>query len=83
MYYGSTPLSISRYESEKYGASEIFASIQQKEKTNISQLRSLSFIGKDNNRIALSDFAKINTDFKNHDIYTDERIETIHLYGEM
>lgn len=83
MYYGRTPLSITRYDGEKYGASQIFASIQYNEKTNISQLNSLNFLGKNNDTIALSDIAEIKTDFKSHDIYTDERRETIHLYGEM
>jgi hypothetical protein len=34
-------------------------------------------------RIYLDDIADIRTGFRSYDIYTDERSETIHIYGEM
>lgn len=34
-------------------------------------------------KISLTDIADIDTEFQSHDIYTDEREETIHIYGEM
>ena len=34
-------------------------------------------------KISLTDIARVDTEFRSHDIHTDDRIETIHLYGEM
>jgi multidrug efflux pump subunit AcrB len=83
VFYGDTKLSIARHDAEKYGASEIHVGVNREDKNNIAQIRSLYFTNTAWKKIGLSDIAKIETDFKSHDIYTDERIETIHLYSEM
>ncbi len=83
LFYSTTPLSIARYDDEKYGASQIQVAIKREDKNNISQVRSLYFTNALGKKINLSDIAKIETDFQSHEVYTDERIETIHLYGEM
>ena len=83
MFYNTTPLSIARYDDEKYGASQIQVAIKREDKNNISQVRSLYFTNSLGKKINLSDIAKIETDFQSHEVYTDERTETIHLYGEM
>lgn len=83
LFYSDTKLSISRYDGEKYGASEIHVGVTREDKNSLAQVRSLYFTNTLGQKILLSDIAQVETDFKSHDIYTDERVETIHLYGEM
>lgn len=82
-FFGNTPLSIMRYEEEKYGASTVSVSVWREDKGDLSVLRSLIFTNPEGKKISLSDIANIETDFKSYDIYTDERSETINIYGEM
>ncbi len=82
-FYSRTKLSIARYDGERQWNSEIYVGVKREDKNNIAQVRSLYFVSPTWKKIALSDIALIETNFKSHDIYTDERIETIHLFGEM
>lgn len=83
IFFGNIPLSIMRHEAEKYGASTVSVSVGREYKKDIAALRSLTFTNPEGKKINLSDIANIVTDFKSYDVYTDERTETIHLYGEM
>lgn len=57
--------------------------MRREDKNNLAQVRSLYFMSPLGKKISLTDIADIDTDFQSHDIYTDEREETIHIYGEM
>lgn len=83
LFYGDTRISITHNDTEKYGASEIRVGIKREDKNNLATVRSLFFTNPIGKKISLTDIADIDTDFQSHDIYTDEREETIHIYGEM
>lgn len=83
LFYGDTRVSIVRDDGEKYGASEIRVGVRREDKNNLAQVRSLYFMSPLGKKITLTDIADIDTEFQSHDIYTDERKETIHIYGEM
>jgi len=57
--------------------------IKREERNSLSSVRSLSFTNSLGKKISLTDIADIDTGFRSHDIYTDDRKETIHVYGEM
>jgi len=83
LFYGDTRLSIAKSDGEKYGSSEIRVGIKREERNSLSSVRSLSFTNSLGKKISLTDIADIDTGFRSHDIYTDDRKETIHVYGEM
>jgi multidrug efflux pump subunit AcrB len=83
LFYGDTRLSIAASDGEKYGASEIHVGVSREDKNNLAQVRSIYFMSPLGKKISLTDIADIDTEFQSHDIYTDEREETIHIYGEM
>ncbi len=83
LFYGDTRVSIARDDGEKYGASEIRVWVRREDKNNLAAVRSLYFMSPLGKKISLTDIADIDTEFQSHDIYTDEREETIHIYGEM
>ena len=82
-YFGEIPLSIARYEPGQYGSTKILVSVSREAKKDTSNIRTLSFMNPKWERIYLDDIADIETVFRSYDIYTDERSETIHIYGEM
>ena len=82
-YFWEIPLSIARYEEWQYGSTQITVSVSREAKKDISSIRTLSFINQAWERVYLDDIADIETGFRSYDIYTDERSETIHIYGEM
>lgn len=82
-YFGEIPLSIARYEEWQYGSTKVVVSVSREAKKDISNIRTLSFINTNWERVYLDDIADIQTGFRSYDIFTDERSETIHIYGEM
>jgi hypothetical protein len=72
-----------RYTDGQYGASSITVSTSRDAKDDPSDIRKLSLINPQGDRIALSDIATIRTGFKSPDISTENKRETISLSAEM
>lgn len=83
LHYSDTSLAIMHDNQEKYGSSEIHLWVKREDKNDLASIRSLYFINPLGKKIFLTDIADIKTGFDNHAIYTDNRKQTIHIYGEM
>jgi multidrug efflux pump subunit AcrB len=82
-YFREIPLSIKEVNAEQFGSAKIYAQVGRESRSSLNDLQNISFLNREWNRVHLQDIATIQTTFKSNDIYTDEKNETLHIYGEM